>query len=122
MKVKIVVVVIVLLLLGGGLGFYFYYDSVLRFTDDFTDCPVADFRSSATSVDAATEWVTEQSLGSLKITERCSLDCLHGNHMACVLYGLAHEAGGEVRAVDGDGQDGVGRPARCGLPAGAAAG
>ena len=93
MKVKIIVVVIVLLLLGGGLGFYFYYNSVLRFTDDFTDCPVAGFRSSATSVDAATGWVTEESMGSLKITERCSLDCLHGNHMACVLYGLAQQKG-----------------------------
>ncbi len=93
MKVKIIVVVIVLLLLGGGLGFYFYYNSVLRFTDDFTDCPVADFRSSATSVDTATGWVTGESMGSLKITERCSLDCLHGNHMACVLYGLAQQKG-----------------------------
>lgn len=105
MKVKIIVVAIILLLLGGGLGFYLYYDSVLRFTDGYTDCPVADFRSSATSADAATEWVTEQSMGSLKIAERCSLDCLHGNHMACVLYGLAQQKGTHLmKDLEGSGK------------------
>ena len=93
MKLKIVIVVIVLLLAGGGGGFYFYYDSHLRFTDSFTDCPVTAFRQAATDPESAIGFVTEQSLPSLKITERCGLDCDHKNYMACVIYGIAKQKG-----------------------------
>jgi len=105
MKAKVIIVVIILLLAGGGGGFYFYYNSVLRFTDGFTDCPVADFRVAATSADAAVAFVSEQSLVSLAITERCSLDCTNDNHMACVLYGLAKQEGVYVMKSDEESRD-----------------
>ncbi len=88
---KVIAIIVVVLILGGG-GFFFYYNSYLRFTDGFTDCPVKAFRAAGTSPDAAFGFVTEQALGSLSITEKCSIDCRHGNTMACVIYGLAvHE-------------------------------
>jgi hypothetical protein len=93
MKLKIIIIVLVLLLGGAGIGGYFYYDSVLRFTDDFTDCPVLAFRAAATTPEAAVGFVSEASMSSLKITERCSLDCMNGNHMACVIYGIAQQEG-----------------------------
>ncbi|MCP4603878.1 MAG: hypothetical protein GY847_25720 [Proteobacteria bacterium] len=90
---KKIIAVIVVALVGAGVGFYFYYSNHLRFTDAFTDCPVAAFRAQATSDDAAYGFVTETSLVSLSNTERCSLDCRHGNIMACVIYGLAMQKG-----------------------------
>lgn len=93
MKLKIVIVVIVLVLAGAGGGFYFYYDSTLRFTDSFTDCPVVAFRTAATDPESAIAFVTEESMTSLKITERCGLDCDHKNNMACVIYGIAKQEG-----------------------------
>jgi len=93
MKVKVIIVVIVLLLAGGGAGAYFYYDSTLRFTDSFTDCPVIGFRGAATDPESAIGWVTEESLKSLKITEKCGLDCTKKNYMACVIYGIAKQKG-----------------------------
>lgn len=85
---KVIIIIVVLLVLGGG-GFYFFYNNHLRFTDAYTDCPVAAFRNQATSADSAAQFVTEANLGSLKNTEKCSVDCRHDNKMACVLYGLA---------------------------------
>jgi hypothetical protein len=96
---KVIVIVAILLVLCGG-GFYYYYTSHLRFTDAFTECPVAAFRKQATSASDAAGFVTEESLGSLKKTEKCSLDCRNGNTMACVLYGLA--VGQGVFAVKSD--------------------
>lgn len=75
------------------MGGWLYYDNVLRFTDDFTDCPVAAFRAEAKNADAAVELATEERFGSLAEIERCSLDCEHGNHLACALYGVALEKG-----------------------------
>jgi len=89
---KVVIIVVILLVVGGG-GFYYCYNAHLRFTDAYTDCPVAAFRAQATSADSAANFVTEESLGSLQNTEKCSVDCRHDNKMACVLYGLAVEKG-----------------------------
>jgi len=91
MKAKLIILILIVLSVAGG-G-YFYYQNVLRFTDDFTDCPVKAFRNSATNPDAALNFVTESSMGSLATTERCSLDCTNGNYMACVLYGAAQQKG-----------------------------
>ena len=85
---KVIIIIVILLVLGGG-GFYYYYNSHLRFTEGFTECPVAQFRAAATSAHNAAEFVSEASLGSLQKTEKCSVDCRHGNKMACILYGLA---------------------------------
>jgi len=93
MKVKIIIVVVVLILAAGGGGFYYYYDSTMRFTDSFTDCPVIAFRQAATDPESAIGFVTEEAMGSLKVTERCGLDCTHDNYMACVLYGIAKQKG-----------------------------
>jgi hypothetical protein len=93
MKLKIIIVVIVLVLAGAGGGFYYYYDSHLRFTDSFTECPVVAFRGAANDPQSALDFVTEESLKSLKITEKCGLDCTHKNHMACVIYGIAKKKG-----------------------------
>ncbi|MCP4679680.1 MAG: hypothetical protein GY854_30150 [Deltaproteobacteria bacterium] len=88
---KVIIIVVVLFLAGGG-GFY-YYSNYLRFTDDFTDCPVTAFRGAATSTESAIGFVTEDALVSLSFTEKCSLDCRNDNVMACVLYGLAMHKG-----------------------------
>lgn len=93
MKAKVIAIAVVLVLAGAGVGGYLYYDTVLRYTDDFTDCPVLAFRAAASSADAAFEFATEENLVDLARTERCSLDCRNGNHMACVLYGLAQHKG-----------------------------
>jgi hypothetical protein len=102
MKKALIIVGVVLLF--AGFGFYYYYDNHLRFTDGFTDCPVAAFRDEATSESNAVDFITEDNLVSLKVTERCSIDCKGGNTMACVLYGLAQYEGvfviqGEKEAV-----------------------
>ncbi len=93
MKAKIAIAVVAILLVGGGIGFYFYYQNHLRFTDAFTDCPVAQLREAAPSPAEALEMVDEEFLGSLAVAERCGLDCRHGNHMACVVYGAALHGG-----------------------------
>jgi hypothetical protein len=93
MKLKIAIIVLVVILVGAGGGFYWYYDSHLRFTDSFTDCPVTAFRAAATSPESAIGFVTEESMKSLQITERCGLDCAHDNYMACVIYGIAKQEG-----------------------------
>ncbi len=88
---KPIVAIVALLVVGTGAG-YFYYQTVLRY-DDYTDCPVLAFRAAASSTEAAASFVTEQALGSLAIAGQCGLDCDHGNHMACVIYGLAQQKG-----------------------------
>lgn len=93
MKARVIVGVLLLLLIGAGVGGYFYYDSNLKYTDDFTDCPVLAFRAAATTTDGAFGFATEANLIDLSHTERCSLDCKHGNHTACVVYGMAQHTG-----------------------------
>jgi len=90
---KAIIVIVVLLLIGGGVGAFLYYDKVLQYTDDFTSCPVLAFRAAATSADGAVGFLTEANMVDLSSTERCSLDCKHGNGMACTLYGLAQQKG-----------------------------
>ncbi len=96
---KVIISIVVVLVLAGGGGFY-YYNNYLRFTDDFTDCPVTAFRAVGTSCDAAAGFVTEDALVSLSVTEKCSIDCRHDNVMACVLYGLAMYKGVFVMQSD----------------------
>lgn len=93
MKTKVILVVLSLLMVGGAVGMYVYYDNVLRFQDDYTDCPVTAFRTAVTAPAQAAAFATEASYGSLSKTEKCSLDCKHGNPMACAVYGLALQEG-----------------------------
>jgi len=90
---RVIIVAVAVLLLGAAGAGYWYYDSTLRFTDRFTDCPVLAFKATATGADAAAAFVTEASMESLAVTERCGLDCRKGNRTACVIHGLALERG-----------------------------
>jgi len=96
MKAAAIAIAIAVLLAGGGVGFYFYYTEHLRFTDDFTECPVLRFREAAVSEDAAIAFANEENLVSLAVAEKCSLDCRHGNATACAVYGLAQLNGAFV--------------------------
>ncbi len=93
MRIRMIIVAVVVLLLAAAGAGYWYYDTELRFTDEFTDCPVMDFRAMAGDAEQAAAFVTEANMKSLAITERCGLDCRKGNRMACVLHGLALERG-----------------------------
>jgi hypothetical protein len=95
-KLIIICIMAVVLIGGAGVGYYFYYDSVLRFSDDHTVCPVKAFRVAATSPKGAMEFVTTESMGSLTITGQCGLACDHDNTMACALYGIALQKGVHV--------------------------
>ncbi|HUT79498.1 MAG TPA: hypothetical protein VM285_17510 [Polyangia bacterium] len=123
MRGRIIIVAIVVLLLGAlGVG-YWYYDTQLRFTDEFTDCPVLAFRAAAADADAAAGFVTEANMKSLAITERCGLDCRKGNRTACVIHGLALERGVFVMQRETEARDiyeqacGKGEPLGCELEA-----
>jgi hypothetical protein len=93
MKSKGVLIVLLILVIGGLGGGYLYYDSVLTYTDDFTDCPIKAFRAAVTEPAAAEKFAGQQSYGSLDNTEKCRKDCAHGNLTACAVYGLAVQFG-----------------------------
>jgi hypothetical protein len=90
---KNIIIVLVVVLLALGIGGYVVYSNVLRFTDTFTSCPVTAFRAAASTPDTAIAFVNEAALKSLVVTEKCSLDCDHGNTAACVLYAVALRKG-----------------------------
>jgi hypothetical protein len=105
MKARSILIVLLILAIGGGGGGYLYYDSVLTYTDNFTDCPIKAFRSTVTAPSAASQFATQQSYGSLENTEKCNKDCAHGNLTACAVYGLAVQYGVFVPKSDEEARD-----------------
>ncbi|MDD5305943.1 MAG: hypothetical protein PHU25_01355 [Deltaproteobacteria bacterium] len=90
---KKAITILVIVLLAAGIGGYLVYSRYLRFMDAFTACPVSAFRTAASTPDTAIAFVSEAALKSLVTTEKCSLDCDHGNTAACVLYAAALRKG-----------------------------
>ncbi len=90
---KSIIMFAAILAVCGGIVFYLYYDTVLTYTDDYTDCPIKAFKAAVTDPSKGAGFATQQSYGSLENTEKCNMDCGHGNQTACAVYALAVQYG-----------------------------